>query len=101
MTAFQEVEDALVNVELQALEYERYSLSSEYAQKRVQLATARYTKGFSNYLEVLDGERSKIQTDTNRVNSLGQRYLSTVQLIKALGGSWTFSTACDSENFVE
>jgi len=91
LTAFQEVEDALVNIQLQAMEYDRYLVSSEFAQKRIQLSTSRYTKGFSNYLDVLDSERSKIQTDINRANVLGQYYLSTVQLIKALGGNWSFS----------
>lgn len=91
LTAFQEVEDALVNVEMQAKEYEQHIQSSQFADKRIRLATARYAKGMSNYLDVLDSERSKIQSDINRVNTLGMRYISTIQLIKALGGSWSFS----------
>lgn len=91
LTAFRETEDALANLEWQHKEWDKYEESSMYAAKRVRLATNRYKGGFSSYLEVLDGERAKIQTDNNRVNALGQRYLSTVQLIKALGGSWSFS----------
>lgn len=91
LTAFQEVEDALVNVEQQAKEYGLYAQSSGLADRRIRLALSRYTKGLSNYLDVLDSQRSKIQADTNRVNTLGLRYLSAVQLIKALGGSWSFS----------
>lgn len=91
LTAFQEVEDSLVNVEMQSKEYDSYLKSSAFADKRTKLAINRYTKGLSNYLDVLDSERSKIQADTNRVNMLGLRYISTVQLIKALGGSWSFS----------
>jgi multidrug efflux system outer membrane protein len=73
------------------LEWDRYEESSQYSDRRVQLAASRYKSGLSNYLELIDSQRTKIQTDTNRINVLGQRYLSTVQLIKALGGSWTFS----------
>lgn len=91
LTAFQEVEDALINVEQQAKEYELYGMSAEFANKRIRLATTRYTKGISNYLNVLDSQRGKIQADINRANTLGLRYLATVQLIKALGGNWTFS----------
>jgi multidrug efflux system outer membrane protein len=91
LVVFQEVEDALVNIEYQAREYELYMMSSGFAEKRTRLATTRYTKGLSNYLDVLDSERSKIQADTNRVNTLGLRYLATIQLIKSLGGSWSFS----------
>lgn len=88
LTAFQEVEDALINVEMQSQEYGKYVESSALADKRIKLATSRYINGLSNYLDVLDSERTKIQTDTNRINLLGLRYVSTIQLIKALGGSW-------------
>jgi outer membrane protein, multidrug efflux system len=91
LTAFQEVEDALINIEQQAKEYDLYMMSSDYSNKRIKLTLSRYKNGLSNYLEVVDSERTKIQADTNRVNTLGLRYLSTVQLIKALGGSWSFS----------
>lgn len=91
LTTFQEVEDALVNIEQQTKQYDLYTMSSEFAEKRIRLALKRYTKGLSNYLNVLDSQRGKIQADTNRTNTLGLRYLSVVQLIKALGGSWSFS----------
>lgn len=91
LTSFQEVEDALVNVEMQSKEYDHYIQSSIFGEKRIRLATTRYKKGLSNYLDVLDSERSRIQSDMNRVHVLGFRYISTIQLIKALGGSWSFS----------
>jgi len=91
LTALREVEDALTNVEKQGQEYEKYVESSTWASRQIHLATTRYTKGLSNYLTVLDSERTKIQTDINRVNVLGLRYVATIQLIKALGGSWSFS----------
>lgn len=91
LTAFKEVEDALTDVESQSREYEHYAASFGFAEKRMQLTMKRYVGGLSNYLDVLDSERTRIQTETNLVNVLGQRYLSTIQLIKALGGSWSFS----------
>jgi multidrug efflux system outer membrane protein len=91
LTAFHEVEDSLANLEWQYKEWDKYEESSMYATKRMQLTTNRYKSGLSNYLDVIDSERTKIQTDINRLNALGQRYLSTIQLIKALGGSWSFS----------
>ena len=91
LTAFREVEDALVNIEMQSREYERYQESVELADKRFNLTDSRYRNGLSNYLSVLDSERTRVQAQTNLVNILGQQYVSTVQLIKALGGSWTFS----------
>lgn len=88
VTAFQEVEDSLVNLEMQAKQYDSYLASSEIADKRAKVSMKRYTNGLTNYLEVLDSERNKISADMNQVNVLGYRYVSTVQLIKALGGAW-------------
>lgn len=91
LTALREVEDSLTNIQRQDQEYEKYIESSTWANKQIHLATTRYRKGLSNYLSVLDSERTKIQTDINRANVLGLRYIATIQLIKALGGSWSFS----------
>lgn len=92
LTAFQEVEDALVNIEMQAKQYDSYVESTDVADKRVRISLRRYENGVTNYLEVLDSERNKMAAESNQVNVLGYRYISTIQLIKALGGSW----ACDA-----
>lgn len=88
LTAFQEVEDSLVNLEMQAKQYDSYLASTEVSNKRTKLSLRRYQSGVTNYLEVLDSERSKLAADSNLVNVLGYRYISTIQLIKALGGVW-------------
>lgn len=88
ITAFQEVEDALVNLEMQAKQYESYAASTEVSDKRTKLSWRRYQNGVANYLEVLDSERSKLSAENNLVTTLGVRYISTIQLIKALGGAW-------------
>lgn len=85
LTAFQEVEDALVNLKYQKEEYESYQRAVGFAKTRLKLSTQRYEQGLNNYLEVIDSERAALQTETQAVNSLGLRYLATIQLIKALG----------------
>ncbi len=89
LTAFQEVEDALNNVKYQALEYDSNMRAAEAAEKRIALSNRRYRQGLSNYLEVIQSELTGIQVELNALSSLGARYVSTVQLIKAIGGSWS------------
>lgn len=88
LTALQEVEDALVNVELQEKVHASYVQSVLASRKRLGLAMDRYSRGLVNYLEVLDSERTLIQAELNEANLLGLQYIAAVQLIKALGGSW-------------
>lgn len=88
LQAFGEVEDALVNVEMQGKQYESYLSSQESASARVFLSANRYKNGIANYLEVLDSERQVINARMNVVNVLGLRYLASIQLVKAVGGSW-------------
>ncbi len=86
LTAFQEVEDALVNLDLQHREYESYRRAAEASEKRIQLSNRRYLQGLVGYLEVIDSERTGIEVEVSKIAMLGARYISTVQLIKAIGG---------------
>lgn len=88
LQAFQEVEDALANLKYQTKEYESYRQSVETAQIRTKLSTNRYKGGLTNFLNVIDSERTQLQAELNLANVLGYRYVSTVFLIKAIGGSW-------------
>lgn len=88
LTAFQEVEDALSDIELQSLQYESLKKSIDSAKLTTILSTDRYNKGLVNYLDVVDSERAELQVEKDAIDLLGQRYLSTIHLIKALGGTW-------------
>lgn len=88
LTAFQDVENALNNLELQSKQYDSLASSTESAKTRNRLSLQRYQRGVANYLEVTDSENSALTAELSLVNMQGQRYISTVQLIKALGGSW-------------
>jgi multidrug efflux system outer membrane protein len=88
LTAFREVEDALIEIatyrkELSAID--RQLLASRNANY---LSKERYDKGVSSYLEVLDTERTLFSTDLQQ-SQLQQQYLNAyVSLYKALGGGW-------------
>jgi multidrug efflux system outer membrane protein len=88
VTAFQEVEDALNNIEYQAKEYKSLEASVKAAKKATHIANQRYRQGLVNYFEVVQIQTTEVQTETNQINVLGSQYQSTIQLIKALGGQW-------------
>lgn len=88
LNAFQEVEDALSNLETQAKQAEYLKESSKAADKGYSLSLDRYNRGIVTYLEVMVNLRTALSTDQSYIIVQGQRFVSTIQLIKALGGSW-------------
>jgi multidrug efflux system outer membrane protein len=88
LTAFQEVEDALNNLEYQAKEHKSLLVAVRASRETASLSLQRYRQGITNYLEVTVNDRIRLEAELNYANTLSQQYVSTVQLIKALGGSW-------------
>ncbi len=88
LTAFQEVEDALSNVEQYALQSTDLQNAYRSSQDFFTLSQLRYTKGLVNHLDTLSAERAALDAKRSWMNALGRRYQASVQLIKALGGGW-------------
>ena len=53
------------------------------------MTRALYRSGLSDYLDVIDAERSLYQSQMSHVNLVAQQYINYVTLCKALGGGWT------------
>jgi len=88
LTAFREVEDALVEVATYRKELAAIDRQLKASKNANELSKERYDKGVSSYLEVLDTERSLFSTDLQQ-SELQQLYLNAhVSLYKALGGGW-------------
>lgn len=88
LTAFQEVEDSLNNIEYQLKEHNTLQRAVSAARETARLSLQRYRLGVVNYLEVTVNDRIRLEAELNYANTLTQQYVSTVQLIKALGGGW-------------
>ena len=54
----------------------------------VELAKARYENGYSDYLEVLDTERSLFSAQLQLASARGDYQRALVNLYRALGGDW-------------
>jgi multidrug efflux system outer membrane protein len=87
-TAFRDVQDALSNVRGAQETEQELAERLRVAREAVRLATLRYDRGYSAYLEVLDSQRTLNETQLLFIRNR-QAYLSyTVDLMNALGGGW-------------
>ena len=91
LTAFREVEDAMLD--LKAYERQRSAVSAALsaAQDTSRLARLRYERGLASYFEVVDADRTVLTTRLLLAQLDGQRLVATVQMLRALGGGWAGS----------
>jgi len=88
LTAFGEVEDALIAVSTYAREYEARAAQATASRGATRLSRERYDSGYTNYLEVLDAERTLLDAELQASTTLQKQLQATVMLYKALGGGW-------------
>jgi multidrug efflux system outer membrane protein len=88
LTAMQEVEDGISG--LAALERADTQAKAAVASaaRVLELATARYELGATTYLDVITAQQSLLAAERLAAQLVGQRLLTSVFLIKALGGGW-------------
>lgn len=94
LQAFRDVEDSLVNLRGYAAQAQDLAIAVRAARLTFELAQMRYNRGLTNYLDVTDAERQLLETEQSSVIVLGNRYISTVMLIRALGGGWGPCETC-------
>jgi len=58
------------------------------AREYLRLAEVQYRGGLTNYFQVIDAERTLLTNELSAAQLLNQRLVSTVHLIKSLGGGW-------------
>jgi outer membrane protein, multidrug efflux system len=93
LVAMQEAEDGITG--LAALERAAtQARAAEAAARRVlEMSAARYEGGASGYLDVITAQQALLNNARQVAQLDGQRLLTTVFLIKALGGDWQRDTA--------
>jgi NodT family efflux transporter outer membrane factor (OMF) lipoprotein len=87
LEAFAQVADLLEALDHDAEQLDAQAQAQQAAQSSLDLARASYKQGNSGVLEVLDAERSYQQARLGYVRARVQRYLDTVELFLALGGT--------------
>ena len=91
LTAFKEVEDALVEIETYKKEITARELHVKAALNAQSLSKERYDKGVTSYLEYLEQQRQAFDAQLRLVDTKKNLFNSYVRLYKALGGGWKTS----------
>jgi NodT family efflux transporter outer membrane factor (OMF) lipoprotein len=87
--AFREVADSVSGIAAHEQVRDRQREAAVASEQSVVLATNQYERGLTNYLNVLDAQRSLLGSRQSLVESERVLLSDIVQLQRALGGGWT------------
>ena len=88
INAFSDVEKALAAIATYRRQAERYAGLLDAAADIRAMTRQLYLNGLTDYLEVIDAERTYYSSQLDFVSIRAERLQSYVQLYKALGGGW-------------
>jgi len=88
LTAFQDVENALVAFTNERVRYETLVEAVEASQKSTELSSELYTRGFAPFLNVLESQRALYISQDAMIQSETTVITDLIALYKALGGGW-------------
>lgn len=91
LTSFKEVEDALSTVETSAARVRSLQTAADQAREAFRLAQLSYSAGASDFLTVLDAQRTLLDNEDSLVQAERDRFTAAASLFKALGGGWAGS----------
>jgi len=88
LTAFQEVENALTAYDNEKKREKILETEVEQYQQASKLALSKYTRGLTNFLDVLDAQRSLFSAQDSLAQSRATVQTDLIAFYKALGGGW-------------
>lgn len=91
LTAFQEVEDGISNLSTISLALSTQGAAVADARRALEIANNRYVGGVTTYLDVITAQTTLLSSQRLETQLLGQQMVSSVFLVKALGGGWDIS----------
>ncbi|MGA2100210.1 MAG: efflux transporter outer membrane subunit [Candidatus Sulfotelmatobacter sp.] len=97
LTAFQQVEDGISNLSTLSQALSTQAAAVADARRALDIANNRYVGGVTNYLDVITAETTLLSSERLQTQLLGQQMVSSVYLVKALGGSWDDSKIRDEQ----
>ncbi|WP_158293213.1 efflux transporter outer membrane subunit [Tamlana fucoidanivorans] len=88
ITAFKEVEDALVAISTLKNELEARKSHVKAAENAQYLSSERYDKGVTSYLELIESQRQAFEASLGLSEATQKLFSAYIFLYKALGGGW-------------
>jgi multidrug efflux system outer membrane protein len=97
LTAFQQVEDGISNLSTLSQALTTQHAAVEDARRELTIANNRYIGGATDYLNVITAQTTLLTSQRLETQLLGQQMVSSVYLVKALGGGWDASEIKDQQ----
>lgn len=88
LTAMQEVQDGISGLGALDRAHTQALRAIDSTNRVLTIANDRYEGGVATYLDVITAQQSQLNAERQAAQLLGQRLLTSVFLIKALGGDW-------------
>jgi len=88
LVAYQDVEDQLAALHYLSNQFDAENSAATDAKRAEEIASNRYNTGLVSYLDVVYAEQTLLSNQEILAQVQGQRMMTTVALIRALGGSW-------------
>jgi len=88
ISAVTEVEDLLQSVRLLEAQSEAIARSVEASNQARRISTLQYEQGILDFISALDAERSALDAEQQFEQVKRDRFIDTINLIRALGGAW-------------
>ena len=90
--AFQEVQDEITGLSVLIQAKQSQQLAVDAARRTLDISTSRYSGGLVSYLDVVTAQQNLLTDEQELAVIQGQRLISSVLLVKALGGGWDASS---------
>jgi outer membrane protein, multidrug efflux system len=92
LSAFQEVQDDLTGLGVLNEARDSQLQTVAAARRALDISTSRYSGGLVNYLDVVTAQQNLLADEQQLASIQGQRLVTSVLLVKALGGGWDASS---------
>jgi multidrug efflux system outer membrane protein len=92
LNAFREVQDDVTGLMVLEQANQSQQQAVDSARRTLDIASSRYTGGLVNYLDVVNAQQNLLNNEQELAVIHGQRLVTGVLLIKALGGGWDASS---------
>ncbi len=95
LVAFRDVEDSLTSQHYLSEQSIQQNAAASASSRTMEVIRERYNAGDVDFFQVVDAERDALATGRAAVQVRGQRFITTVTLIRSLGGSWDTPNAAE------
>jgi NodT family efflux transporter outer membrane factor (OMF) lipoprotein len=92
LNAFREVQDDVTGLTVLEQAKQSQQQTVDAARRTLDIATSRYVGGLVSYLDVVNAQQNLLNNEQELAVIHGQRLVTSVLLIKALGGGWDASS---------